>query len=51
MSLQAKINKEIKAIEEKIQYLEDRITRYNAAIKEMRHLLDMAKMVEEGNER
>lgn len=47
MSLTAKIQKEIKTWEDKIAARQLQVDRLKLKIKELRHLLDMAKAVEE----
>lgn len=47
MSLQRKIEQEIKTWEEKIAAKEAQVQRMKLEIKSLRHLLDMAKMVEQ----
>jgi len=47
MSLQRKINDEIKNWEQKIEAQEARVKRMKLEIKTLKHLLDMAKAVEE----
>lgn len=46
MSLSAKINKEIQTWEDKIAARQLQIDRLKLKVKELKHLLDMAKVVE-----